>query len=61
MRKLRLNAEDLRVDSFRPQETAGQAGGTVHANQETWPFRCTMFCTCNCTGIPCFDTRRPGC
>jgi hypothetical protein len=59
MRKLSLNLEDLSVESFQPDAAAGQASGTVHAHQETSPFRCTMFCTYNCTGIPCFSAQRP--
>jgi hypothetical protein len=61
MRKLMLNVEDLSVESFQPQAGAGEAEGTVHAHQETWPFRCTQFCTYNCTGIPCFSNARPAC
>ena len=59
MRKLKLNVEELSVESFRPDARAEDANGTVHAHQETWPFRCTQFCTYNCTGIPCFSAQRP--
>ena len=59
MRKLKLNVEELAVESFQPDGSGEQAGGTVHAHQETSPFRCTMFCTYNCTGIPCFSARPP--
>ena len=61
MRKLKLNLEDLSVESFKADTGAERAGGTVHAHQETWPFRCTQFCTYNCTGIPCFNSAGPGC
>jgi hypothetical protein len=55
MRKLRLNVDELSVDSFQADcGVEKDAKGTVHGYQETWPFRCTMFCTYNCTGIPCF-------
>ena len=60
MRKLKLNVEDLPVDSFQAEAGATEAGGTVRAHQETSPFRCTMFCTYNCTGLPCFNSRQ-GC
>ncbi|HEX6372226.1 MAG TPA: hypothetical protein VF006_25130 [Longimicrobium sp.] len=59
MRKLTLNLDDLSVESFRPAADADAGNGTVHALQETWPFRCTQFCTYNCTGIPCFSAQRP--
>lgn len=60
MRKLRLNVEELAVESFRADaDRDGLTKGTVHAHQETSPFRCTMFCTYNCTGIPCFGPTRP--
>ena len=59
MRKLTLNVEDLSVESFRPAADADAGSGTVHAHQETWAFRCTQFCTYNCTGIPCFSAQRP--
>lgn len=59
MRKLKLNIEELSVESFQPEADAAGANGTVHAHQETFPFRCTMFCTYNCTGIPCFSARPP--
>ncbi|HEU4559695.1 MAG TPA: hypothetical protein VFS20_17715 [Longimicrobium sp.] len=60
MRKLKLNLDELRVDSFAPQKETEPADGTVHGHQETWPFRCTMFCTYNCTGIPCFRAQPRG-
>ena len=53
MRKLRLSVEELAVESFEAQTRAKAAEGTVHGHQETWPFRCTQFCTYNCTGLPC--------
>lgn len=60
MRKLRLNPDELAVESFHADGAGQDAGGTVHGHQETSPFRCTMFCTYNCTGIPCFSAR-PAC
>jgi hypothetical protein len=62
MRKLRLDVEALAVQSFQCEAGRGRAAdGTVHGHQETWPFRCTQFCTYNCTGIPCFASARPAC
>jgi hypothetical protein len=62
MRKLKLELEELSVETFHAEAGPGKDGqGTVHGHQETWPFRCTMFCTYNCTGIPCFNSARPGC
>lgn len=60
MRKVRLNVEELAVESFHAA-VAADGEGTVHGHQETWPFRCTQFCTYNCTGIPCFASARPAC
>lgn len=61
MRRLTPNVEDLSVESFEADTGAAQGKGAVHAYQETWPFRCTRFCTYNCTGIPCFNSAGPGC
>lgn len=60
MRKLRLSVEELTVRSFHADADVDRLpDGTVHGHQETWPFRCTLFCTYNCTGIPCFGNARP--
>lgn len=60
MRKLELNVEALSVESFHAGGGREEAPrGTVRGHQETWPFRCTMFCTYNCTGIPCFGNAPP--
>ena len=61
MRKLRLSVEELAVESFHAEARDGWHAGTVYAHQETSPFRCTMFCTYNGTGSPCFGTARPRC
>ncbi|HYR08811.1 MAG TPA: hypothetical protein VEQ60_13605 [Longimicrobium sp.] len=56
MQKLTLNVDELAVESFRPQaEPATRGEGTVHghAPPQTEQFRCTYFCTYNCTGLPC--------
>lgn len=56
MQKLRLNLEELSVESFQADaEIQARAPGTVraHAVQDTQQFRCTYFCTYNCTGLPC--------
>jgi hypothetical protein len=55
MQKLTLNVEALTVESFQPQGEPGRREGTVdaHAVPNTQQFRCTYFCTYNCTGLPC--------
>lgn len=54
MQKLRLDVEELAVESFDAQaEEARRHQGTVHAHLNTQQFRCTYFCTYNCTGLPC--------
>jgi hypothetical protein len=53
MQKLTLNVDELAVESFQPQqEGADRREGTVHA-YNSHQFRCTYFCTYNCTGLPC--------
>lgn len=62
MRKLRLNLEELAVESFHAGGGAGKEGrGTVHGHLHTHQIRCTAICTYNCTGIPCFASAPPGC
>lgn len=57
MQKLRLNLEELSVESFQADAEAQvpEVPGTVraHAVPNTQQFRCTYFCTYNCTGLPC--------
>ncbi len=56
MKKLALNVEELAVESFQADaDVEPRAAGTVrgHAVPETQQFRCTYFCTYNCTGLPC--------
>ena len=54
MQKLKLNPEELAVESFQPETDAGEEReGTVHAHAHSHQFRCTYFCTYNCTGLPC--------
>jgi hypothetical protein len=56
MKKLTLNVDTLAVESFHADaEKEPRAAGTVHghAPQDTQQFRCTYFCTYNCTGLPC--------
>jgi hypothetical protein len=56
MHKLTLNVDALAVESFRPESKPAPRGeGTVdaHAVADTQQFRCTYFCTYNCTGLPC--------
>jgi len=55
MRKLKLNVEELTLDTFKAVDKAVKdADGTVEAYADTNQFRCTYFCTyTNCTGLPC--------
>jgi hypothetical protein len=56
MQKLKLNAEALAVESFQADEDPRTPRmGTVRAHEapNTQQFRCTYFCTYNCTGLPC--------
>jgi len=56
MQKLRLNVEELAVESFQAQPDAEERpAGTVHAHANTQQFRCTYFCSyaCTDTGLPC--------
>ncbi|HEX6042222.1 hypothetical protein [Longimicrobium sp.] len=55
MRKLELKLDELAVESFAVQaDEKGRGRGTVQAHApDTQQFRCTYFCTYNCTGLPC--------
>lgn len=53
MKKLALNVEELALESFQPQAEGEKQTGTVQAHMNTQQFRCTYFCTYNCTGLPC--------
>jgi hypothetical protein len=55
MQKLKLNVEDLTLDTFDAADDAVKdADGTVEACAATKEFRCTYFCTYSaCTGLPC--------
>lgn len=54
MQNLTLNVDELAVESFQPQpDRAERQDGTVHALANSHQFRCTYFCTYNCTGLPC--------
>jgi hypothetical protein len=44
MKKLRLRADDLRVDSFRTSDGDGRETGTVRGHADD----CTWFATCLC-------------
>ena len=47
MAKLRLSAEDLRVDSFATDLRAGARVGTVEAHGASDPFQTCAGATCN--------------
>lgn len=54
MKKLTLNVDALAVESFQAEAQPDAArAGTVRAHADTQQFRCTYFCTYNCTGLPC--------
>jgi hypothetical protein len=55
MQKLKLDLDDLELDTFQAAADEEKAGdGTVEAHAATNQFRCTYFCTYSaCTGLPC--------
>lgn len=54
MKKLKLNVEELTLDTFDADEAVKDDDGTVEAFANTQQFRCTYFCTySSCTGLPC--------
>jgi hypothetical protein len=50
MRKLKLDMDALRVETFRPDTDRDGARGTVHARGETDAASCPH------TGFPCYET-----
>jgi hypothetical protein len=65
MKKIQLDAESLRVESFSTEALGQHARGTVHAEAATRASNCASACvTCgNCSSYPdlCFCTEVPGC
>ena len=54
MQKLKLDLDDLELDTFEAAEDEADGDGTVEACAGTQQFRCTYFCTYSaCTGLPC--------
>jgi hypothetical protein len=55
MEKLTLNVDALTVESFAAADKPRTERGSVQAHEapETQQFRCTYFCTYNCTGLEC--------
>lgn len=54
-RKIRLNPDALRVETFQP-DAAGSAYGTVHAHDAASGQSCTYHCTLDeptCRGAAC--------
>jgi hypothetical protein len=50
MKKLRLDPDDLRVETFEPREREAR-GGTVRGNDGTWGETCVTQCVtghCDC-------------
>ena len=65
MKKIKLDAESLRVESFAT-EVVEQALGTVHGKEATIPAsRCFSCASCvgNCSSVPnaCFCTEALSC
>lgn len=61
MKKLNLQADDLRVESFPVGETAPEARGTVHADE--WSVQTAQCGSCGgatCGGASCFTSCIPG-
>lgn len=68
MAKLKLNLDDLRVESFATTPQGPDRGGTVHAYQSeptcetcdtcTECYTCASNCTCD-TCLPCHQTEIP--
>lgn len=54
MQKLKLDLDDLELDTFAAADDEADEAGTVEAHADTKQFRCTYFCTYSaCTGLPC--------
>jgi len=54
MEKLKLDLENLELDTFQADDEAKDGDGTVEGYADTKQFRCTYFCTYSaCTGLPC--------
>jgi hypothetical protein len=51
MRKLKLDVENVTVESFAPQSAGGERGGTVHAHNHTHGGHqtCQFSCAAGCT------------
>ena len=56
MRKLRLELEEIRVESFGTADKAA-ARGTVHGEEPTFAY---VTCTCDCSDNPACSAE-PGC
>ena len=53
MKKLKLNVEELTLDTFTSEDRQ-LADAKAQAFANTQQFRCTYFCTYSaCTGLPC--------
>lgn len=64
MKKLSLDMERLRVETFTTHAAAKDARGTVHAEAATRASNCPTVCvTCNCCSYPdvCYCTEYPDC
>jgi hypothetical protein len=55
MKKLTLNVDDLKVDSFGATERPGAVRGTVQAHERTL----AMTCNCDTIQLTCGDTCGP--
>lgn len=58
MRKLKLDVDNVTVESFAPESAPGERGGTVHAHDHTRGGHrtCQFSCPVGCTyDVSCYD------
>jgi len=60
-RKLKLDVEDLTVESFRTSSSAREERGTVRANSDAISFDASCECTSDITAVNCVTEPFGGC